>query len=212
MPIRRRVSGAPPQHDAAAHPHQPARAQRDLATATIRHLESGFRPPYAVRLGKLLCVAARPTIWPIERADEGREPSLALLVCRCHDFRSSFRQTTFKPDQSSSIAATFTSTRPRASAASRIAFSVTSLTCPAALRGQATHSAPAGTMRGATDSTADGVSAAERTNCSARRHCPRPPRQCRAVAARPGPSQPGHQTRRTQPGFRPSLRACGVAE
>ena len=57
------------------------------------------------------------------------------------------RQTTFSPDQSSSIAATLTSTSPSGRTASRMTLSVTSLTCPAALRGHAIHSAPAGKIR-----------------------------------------------------------------
>ena len=49
-----------------------------------------------------------------------------------------------RPDQSSSRAATLLSTRPRGSATSRMSFSLMSLTWPPALRGQATHSPPAG--------------------------------------------------------------------
>jgi uncharacterized protein YbjT (DUF2867 family) len=61
--------------------------------------------------------------------------------------RFSARQTRRRPDQSSSMAATFTSTRPSGSAISRITLSVMSLRWPAARRGQAAQMAPSGNMR-----------------------------------------------------------------
>jgi len=58
--------------------------------------------------------------------------------------RFSARQTTRKPDQSSSMAATLMSTSPIGSACSRTTLSVMSLRWPPARRGQATQIAPAG--------------------------------------------------------------------
>src|SRR5258708_35760611 len=54
------------------------------------------------------------------------------------------RQTSRWPDQSSSIAATFTSTRPSSRACARTTLSVISLSCPPARRGHAAQIPPFG--------------------------------------------------------------------
>src|SRR5215471_16795276 len=67
----------------------------------------------------------------------------------CHNFancyfRSLTRITSFKPDQTSLIAQTLTSTTPAASAMSRITFSVRSVGTPDVFFGQLTQIIPAG--------------------------------------------------------------------
>ena len=128
--------------------------------------------------------------------------------------RALTRQTSLRPDQSASIAATFVSTSDRASAASRTTPSVMSLSWPAARLGQATHSAPAGKIALPPAAASSGaISAAVRAKASTtsaarpdghlvrgiRCHLEAPPRR----RAFDPPAQPWHQ---------PSFFNCGVPE
>ena len=121
------------------------------------------------------------------------------------------RHTRRRPDQSSSTAATFTSTRPRSSAYPRSTESVMSLSCPPARRGHRAHTAPAGKTRSASPGRQAGYLPGSAGETRGRRppHRPRPVRA--RPAARSAPSRPGGESRSTRsPALSPSLRACGV--
>src|SRR5207248_2804250 len=118
-----------------------------------------------------------------------------------------------RPDQSASSAATLMSTMPSGRAWSRNPFSEMSLTCPPALRGHASQSAPAGKMRRARAGSLSASSASARKNATTT-SAGSSPVTVSTASGRPGTCQPsGAATRaRRVAGLTPSFVASGVFE
>jgi len=147
-------------------PHEPARLP---PRRRYRRCHREGPHPAALRLrrapgGQML------TLSVLAYLGVGPSPRSARAAGR--DGRCSLRQTTFEPGQSSPKAATFTSTSPRGRTMARTTLSVMSLVCPAARRGHATQSDPAGMMaRDNAPISAAGIGAAEKGHDDIGRSC-----------------------------------------
>src|ERR1700733_7927864 len=140
-----------------------------LGGVRLRLVRRVQQKQYVLHASLLLVAGARlpaPYTHPTNaiRANPTRREDYAGLFCTRD--RLLARQTRRRPDQSSSTAATFTSTRPRSRAQDRTTLSVMSLTWPAARRGHNAHTAPAGKTRLPSVGSRSVISAAARKNAT----------------------------------------------
>src|SRR6185369_10513360 len=121
--------------------------------------------------------------------------------------------TCLRPDHTSSMAQTFTSTRPWPSANSRTTFSFRSVGTPDARLGQAIQSAPAGVVRGCSEAQRAANRSLVVQKQTMTSYGPAPRRRITDACAASSESVSGAPSSSTvAPGVTPSLRANGVPE